>query len=50
MENLNGLLKKIKKAETEHYNRCSHPTSDAIVCLNLSYEIWQLKVKIQKLK
>lgn len=50
MDKINKLLKEIQKVETERYNRCSHPTSDKIVCLNLSYELWQLKVKLEKLK
>ncbi len=47
MENINLLVKKINEIETERYNRCSHPNSDKIICLNLSYELWQLKVKLK---
>jgi hypothetical protein len=50
MDKINNIIKEIKQIETEHYNRCSHPTSDKIVCLNLSYQLWQLKVKLQNLK
>ena len=50
MENIKNLLIELKEIETQRYNRCSHPNSDQIICLNLSYQLWQIKVKIENIK
>ena len=50
MEKINKLLKEIKEIEIERYNRCSHPNSDKYICLNLSYQLWQLKVMVKNLE
>jgi hypothetical protein len=49
-EILESLRKKIKQVENEQYIKCSHPNSDAMICLMLNYELWQLKVKLQNLE
>jgi hypothetical protein len=49
-ETLESLLKKIKQVENEQYIKCSHQNSDAMLCLMLNYELWQLKVKLQNLQ
>jgi hypothetical protein len=49
-DTLESLLNKIKQVENEQCIKCSHPNSDAILCLMLNYELWQLKVKLQNLQ
>lgn len=47
---MDTLIKKINQIEIERYNRCSHPTSDRFICLNLSYELWQVKIQLKNFK
>jgi hypothetical protein len=35
----------ISKIEEKHYIICSHKNSNKDICLNLSYQLWMLKVQ-----
>ena len=40
-----SIQNQINKIEEEHYIICSHKNSNKDICLNLSYQLWMLKVQ-----
>jgi hypothetical protein len=40
-----SIENQISKIEETHYILCSHKRSDKELCLNLSYQLWMLKVQ-----
>jgi hypothetical protein len=44
-----SIQNQINKIEETHYIMCSHKNSDKTVCLNLSYQLWMLKVQKTRL-
>jgi len=42
------LEEDIVKKEKERITRCTHPTSDAQICIVINYSLWLMRLEHQK--